>query len=140
VALSFDDGGAHENGRDHAGRVRNTPAGDVQRGTMIGRCPRERQAERHVYRLAERCDFDGRHANIVVWRYDRVELASYRTDEHGVGRQWAGDLCLARGGGQYAIVFVTKPTVITRVRVQCTECESRIRYPEPIAKTLARDL
>src|SRR5437660_8927633 len=49
-------GQAH--GRDHAARIGDALARDVERGAVIDRRPHDRQAERHIDRLAEREKLD----------------------------------------------------------------------------------
>ena len=85
------DARAQEDRFDHARRIGDSLAGDVERGAVIGRRARERKAERDVHRAAERRDLDRRHADVVIRRDDRVELAAHRAHEHRVGRKWSGD-------------------------------------------------
>ena len=76
-------------------------AREVERGAVIDRRARKRQAERHVDAVAEARRLEHRQSLVVIHRDDRVVAARVLGDEHRVGGQRAGDAsnrCRARVG------------------------------------------
>ena len=105
---------------------------------MIGRRARERQAERDVHRAAERRDLDRRHADVVIRRDHRVELAAHRAHEDGVGGKRAGDAGRARGGREQLVVLAAEAAAVAGVRIERAERDARLGDAEPVAQPVAR--
>src|SRR4051812_4831452 len=104
-ADALDDVGAELHGLDHARRIGHAATGDVERGAVIGRSPREWKAERDVHGAAERRNLDGCHADVVIWRDNRVEFAAHRPDEDGIGGKRSGEMRRARRWLEDFLIF-----------------------------------
>jgi len=113
-------------------------AGDVERGAVVRRGAREREAERDVYRAAERRDLDRRHPDVVIRRDDGIELAADGAHEHGVGGERSFDLRFARGRREHLFIFISEAATVARVRVERAEGDPRLGDAEPFAESFTR--
>src|SRR5436190_1343118 len=68
----------------------NSAAGDVECRPVVNRGANDRQPESNIYRLSKRQTFYRNQSLIVVARRYRVELASERAEEQGIGREGTG--------------------------------------------------
>jgi len=106
---------------------------------VVRRCPREWQAECDVHRVAERRNFDGCHADIVVRGDHCIELAPHRAHENGIGRERTGDPRSSRRRCKKLRVFVTESPRVARVRIECAECDFRLGDVEPASQGITCD-
>jgi hypothetical protein len=81
-----------KDGRDHALRVGDTPARDVERRPMIDRRPDNRETERDVDCAPERDQLDRDQSLIVIARDDDVELSAPGANKNSVGGERTGDV------------------------------------------------
>jgi len=105
---------------------------------VIRRRSRKWKSQRDINGAAERRDLYRRHADIVVGRDHRIELAAHRAHEHRVGRERPVDSRGACCRRENFRIFAPESAAIARMRIQRAERDPRLRDSEPAAQTLAR--
>jgi hypothetical protein len=100
---------------------------------------RERKPQRDINGVAERCDLDCGHPDVVIWRNHGVEFSAHRSHEDRIRRKGPIDTCRARGRLEELRVFAAESPAIAAVRIQSAQRNSRRRDSEPCAEAFARD-
>src|SRR5213076_2987736 len=78
---------------DHAVRPRNVFAGDVEGGSVIGACARERKTERYVYAFVKGVQLQRNQSLVVIHAKHGVPGAICSVIKNSVGGKRTGDDC-----------------------------------------------